>query len=256
MLTALTLVVGARSAGAQDFSLQLKNGLVTLTARDASVPQILDRWAQIGGTTIVNRENLKSAVVTLQLNEVPEGTALAILLRDVGGYILAERVDAGRGASVIDRILILPTSSSVPVRAAAPPAIVGTQDFGSPAEPLIFREPDVQVFREPDVQEPEAPGSAPTGASPVRTRVPQTGSPALGFTPPASPQANPGAAVGSQVEAGGVGIQSPGSSLVPRANPFGATTASVRPGEVTSHVEPPGLPPPGTQTPPLETPER
>ena len=231
---ALTLVLDARGARAQDFSLQLRNGLVTLVARDTAVPQILDRWAQIGGTTIVNRENMKRVVVTLQLTEVPERAALAILLRDVGGYILAERMDDRQGTSVIDRILILPTSTA-PVRGPAPPALVGTQDFGNALEQPspISSAPDVQVFREPDVQEPAPLGSAPTGSNPDRMSMPARGSPTLGFTPPALPQ-----------DAPGVGRSQADTSLLPRANPFGATTASLRPGEVTSQAPPTPVPSP------------
>ena len=224
IVAALTLVVDARESGAQDFSLQLRSGLVTLVARDAAVPQILDRWAQIGGTTIVNRENMKSVVVTLQLNEVPERDALAILLRDVGGYILAERMDDRQSTSVIDRILILPTNTA-PVRGPAPPALAGTQDFGNTPEPPLFREPDVQ--------EPGPLGSAPTGPTPARMRTPERGSPTLGFTPPALPQ-----------DAPGVGRSQADTSLLPRANPFGATTASLRPGEVTSQAPPTPVPSP------------
>ena len=237
MVAALTLVLDARGAGAQDFSLQLRNGLVTLVARDAAVPQILDRWAQIGGTTIVNREGMKSAVVTLQLNEVPERAALAILLRDVGGYILAERMDDRQGASIIDRILILP-SSTVPVRSPALPALVSTQDFGNAPEPQS------PLVREPDIQEPEPLGSAPTGPAAVRMRIPERGTPTLGFSPPALPQGSNVGTMRNQTDAGAGGTNT-GASLVPRANPFGATTASLRPGEVTSQAEPAPIPSPG-----------
>ncbi len=128
-IAALAVVLDPRAAGAQDFSLQIGNGLVTLVARDAPVPQILDRWAQIGGTTFVNRESTKGALVTLQLNEVPERTALAILLRDVGGYILAERLEPGQGTSAIDRVLLFPRTPTAaqpqPSSLVVPPDLTG-----------------------------------------------------------------------------------------------------------------------------------
>ena len=102
----------ARPASAQDFGLYFRDGLVTLVARDVTVPTILTSWARIGNVTVVNGDKIDSALVTLQLVNVPEREALAVLLRNAGGYILAARQEGDqRGVSVFDRILVVAPSA-------------------------------------------------------------------------------------------------------------------------------------------------
>jgi hypothetical protein len=108
---------GVADARAQGSSVRFDNGRVTLDARDVPLRQVLGQWAQVGGVTIVNPDNLPSTIVTLHLVDVPERTALATLLRPVSGYILAARRAGARGPATIDRILILPAGSAT--RAAA-----------------------------------------------------------------------------------------------------------------------------------------
>src|SRR3954470_13527403 len=79
----------ASTAAAQDFILHFRDGLVTLVAREVTVPTILNWWGRIGSATVVNGEKVEGPPIPLQLVDVPESEALAILLRNVGGYILA-----------------------------------------------------------------------------------------------------------------------------------------------------------------------
>src|SRR5713226_8376790 len=74
-----------------DIALTIDNGRVTLVAKDATIPQILAEWARVGQTRIVNAERLTGPPVTLELNGVPEETALGILLRSASGYLLGLR---------------------------------------------------------------------------------------------------------------------------------------------------------------------
>src|SRR5688500_3214849 len=113
----LSIVAGR--ADAQQMTLQIQNGLVTLNAQNVSVRQILAEWARIGGARIVNGEKVAGGPVTLQLSGIPERQALDTILRGVSGYMLASRQAGSTGASAFDRILILPTSSA-PRTAAVP----------------------------------------------------------------------------------------------------------------------------------------
>ncbi|MBA2260268.1 MAG: hypothetical protein H0W18_15355, partial [Acidobacteria bacterium] len=98
MLTAL-----AAPAAAGQLRLTINNGLVTVVAQDVPVSRILSEWARVGQTRIVNGEKLMT-IVSLELIDVPEKTALAIVLRSASGYMAAERKDFVAGASAFDRI--------------------------------------------------------------------------------------------------------------------------------------------------------
>jgi hypothetical protein len=151
---------------AQQLTLRLHDGLVTLDAQNVPVRQILAEWARVGGARVVNGEKVMGGPVTLQLNGVPERQALDIILRGVSGYMLASRQGPGTGLSGFDRILIMPTSSAPRttggVQATAPFAARPTQTFGAPAEsveaPALVEDQDEPEEGDPDVAgEEEAP---------------------------------------------------------------------------------------------------
>jgi hypothetical protein len=106
----------------QPLTLQLTSGRVTLHAQNVPVQTILAQWARLGGAKVVNGDRIVSPPVTLDLENVPERQALDIILRGVSGYVLAARVDGAPGASMYDRIMILPTSAAprTPAPAATP----------------------------------------------------------------------------------------------------------------------------------------
>lgn len=116
----LTVCAGVVSpAAAQGLKLTMANGRVTLIAQDVPLRQILAEWARIGDTRIVNGDKLFGPPLTLELVDYPEGRALDVLLREAAGYMAAPRPAGQAGASVYDRILILPTSKAPAVTAAA-----------------------------------------------------------------------------------------------------------------------------------------
>ena len=84
------LVIGARPVSAE-VQLTMSAGRVTLSAKNATVGQILAEWAKVGQTKIVNAERVPGGPMTLELANVPEVQALEILLRSAGGYVLAPR---------------------------------------------------------------------------------------------------------------------------------------------------------------------
>src|SRR5258705_1573538 len=113
------LIAGSASlAAAGDLKLTLDNGRVTLIAKDVPLRQILDEWARIGKTTIVNGDKLMGPPLTLQLIDRPEREVLDLLLRSASGYIAAQRAVSIADASVFDRVMILPVSRG-PVGVAA-----------------------------------------------------------------------------------------------------------------------------------------
>ena len=119
---ALAFVGGAVLAQAQAPLLQFSGGRVTLHAQNVPVRTILAEWARVGGARIVNAERVAGAPLTLDLDGIPERQALEIILRGVSGYVVAARDPGAPGASMYDRIMILPTSVAPrnPTPATAP----------------------------------------------------------------------------------------------------------------------------------------
>lgn len=133
VLTAV-VVLAALPASAQQLSLDIKDGLVTLHATNASVRQVLAEWAKVGGTRVVGGDRLTGAPLTLSLEGVPEAKALDIVLRGAAGYMAAARAVPGTGRSSYDRILVLATSTP-PAGGGASPAA------GRPQPPRPFGVP-------------------------------------------------------------------------------------------------------------------
>ena len=120
------LVGAAAPVCASDLKLEIRDGLVTLTAKDVSARQILAEWARIGQTRVVNPEFIPSGPVTLQLSAMPERQALAIILRAASGFMAARRAIPVSAASQFDRILIVP---------ARPAPVAATTAAAAPAQP-------------------------------------------------------------------------------------------------------------------------
>src|SRR4051812_26389732 len=105
------LAVGLASpAWAGELKLTMNDGRITLIADDVPLRQILQEWARIGQTRIVNGDKLSGPSMTLQLIDVSEKDALDILLRSASGYIAAPRAIPVANAAAYDRITIMPTS--------------------------------------------------------------------------------------------------------------------------------------------------
>jgi len=119
LATALVTAVAAPAA-AGELRLSMGNGRVTLVAKDVTVREILNEWARVGQTRIVNSEKLTGGPVTLELTDVPEAQALDAILRSAAGYVMAPRLAGSPGSSRYDRIMIL-ASSRPPVVTASNP---------------------------------------------------------------------------------------------------------------------------------------
>ena len=222
MFKALTLAgviwLAAGSTAFAEVQLTIRNGRVSLVAKDATVRQILTEWARVGQTKIVNVERISGGPVTLELKNVWEQQALDVLLRSVSGYMVAPRAVVIANASTFDRIVVMPTSVAprAPVAAAPapvfrPPGIQGLfgQPVGQPEEddsddqpptPNVVaptRGPVFNTFPQPQVINPQQQG-APTATPGVISTQPQVvspqdGAPTVNPPQPAAYQSTPGA---------------------------------------------------------------
>ena len=123
----------AASAAYADVQISINNGRVSVTAKDATVRQILTEWARVGQTQIVNVDRIPGAPMTLELTDAPEDQALNLLLRSVAGYLATPRATTVANTSRFDRIIVMPTAAAprpaVMASAPTPPA------FNAPAQP-------------------------------------------------------------------------------------------------------------------------
>lgn len=189
--------LAAGSTAFADVHITIRNGQVSLVAKDATLRQILTEWARVGQTKIVNVERIPGGPITLELKDVPEQEALDVLLRSVSGYMAAPRATVVANASAFDRIIVMPTSVAprAPAGAAAPPPVFPQQgQFGQPRQveddqdderpvpgviPPNQRGPVFNTFPQPQIINPQQQGMP--GVLPF----PQGGAPA-GDPPPAT----------------------------------------------------------------------
>jgi hypothetical protein len=157
--------LSAPLASAGTVTLAIRDGRVTLVARDATVRQILLEWASVGQTTIVNLDRVPGGPVNLELRDVPEGRALDSVLRSLAGYIAAPKPAGGTGASGFARIVVMPVlatvaSAKAPAaggRSAAPRGDVGRMPWNArQPDPAAEGEGEEEAFDEVIEEDPEA----------------------------------------------------------------------------------------------------
>lgn len=134
-------------AAAGSLTLAIHDGRVTMVAQDVPVRQILNEWARVGQTTIVNADQVFGPPVTMQLVDVPEREALDTLLRSVSGYIAAPRAVALANASLYDRVTIMATSHA-PAMSAVPSPVQTFQrpprGEDEPVNPMLEQQLELQ----------------------------------------------------------------------------------------------------------------
>jgi hypothetical protein len=138
------------SAFAGDLKLTMQNGRVTIIAVDVPLRQILQEWARVGQTRIVNAEKLSGPAMTLQLVDAPERDALDILLRSASGYIAAPRPVQMAGAAIYDRVTIMATSRAPAMTASNIPPPPPT--FQRPPQPIDDSDEPINVSMPPPPQ--------------------------------------------------------------------------------------------------------
>lgn len=246
------LVLGwvALASAQAPLRIQISGGLVTLHAENVPVQTILTEWSRLGGAKIIGGDRIAGAPLTLDLERVPERQALDIILRGVSGYMLAAREPGAAGASMYDRIMILPTSAAP--RNPTPPAVAGPVYPGAPAgvvRPITPRQADDQAENDTDIA-PVNPGydGVPLGR-PVPMPRP-VGMPAVPGVPVAAPVFVPPVVINPNDDQPQLPTQPPPGTVPTPANPFGLPAgSSTRPGVITP--VPPQVPTQGTpRTPP------
>ena len=222
-------LLATSDAAAQKLSLRVEQGLVTLEAENVTVDEVLARWSSLTGLSVVSKNGRGSDIpVSVHVAGIPEREALALVLRDLSGYIMGERRDPRTGMVTIDRVMILPDSAAQP--SAAPPSVrvpaAPQPVFEIAAQPLTLP-PDSNVD-EPDDTDDRPRELAPAisgGSSGTSGAAGASGSPQL-LTPFAVAPAG----------------------VVSDDNPAGLNSPTLRPGETVAAQAPPGPAPP-TPTP-------
>jgi hypothetical protein len=130
-VAAVCAVVGlAAPSIAGQVKLEIRGGLVTLEATDASLREIFNEWARVGQTRVVNADSAPGGLITIRLDGVPERQALETLLRSVGGFLAVARATPQESLSIYDRIMVMPVA-----RPAAAAAFAGGRSTPQPQQP-------------------------------------------------------------------------------------------------------------------------
>ena len=228
-----------------EVQLSLRNGRVTLVAKDATVRQILTEWARVGKLRVVNVERIPGGPLTLEFKDMPEADALNVLLRSLSGYIAAPRTTpAAADASVYSSISVMPTVATAPQRAAA---------SGAPAP---FSPPPTFTQNEDDQDNNNAqarPGAPQQGARPPifsTFPAPQQGNGNANAPRPVLPVVRPGVVGQQQPQPNAntnTNVNEPPVPIAPPQGPPPAAPAAA-PGGLVG-VSAPGMLPPAASQP-------
>ena len=227
MLLAATLSgLGAGTATAAGLTLTIRDGRVSLDAKDVTIRQILTEWARVGKTRIVNVERVTSGPVTLKFDNVPEPDALELVLRALPGYVAAPRSTPVADASMYDRILIMATTTAIAAPATGPGSRLQTGLQQPPSNFTQLRMPGAPLS--PGVM-PQAPVDANETTEAAIAAAAAAGLVTVPAPAPATPGLRP---FGDTVRTPGA-VQPTGSATpaTPTStNPFGASTGTALPG--------------------------
>jgi hypothetical protein len=228
----------ASASAFAEVQVSIRDGLVTIVAKDATVRQIISEWARVGQAKVVNAERIPGGPLTLEMRDVPEALVLDTLLRSAAGYLAAPRAVMASNLSHFDRVVIMPTSSAPRNTAAPPPQYPQPQ----------FVQPPVDDDVDDDRPAPNVAMPVPRGG-PVFNTFPQ---PQV-VNPNANPQGAPMMVPGQMPPAVQVPTeqqQQPVNYPSSPTNPFGGVAV---PGMVAPAPQPQGQPgqivPPGQQQP-------
>ena len=217
------------SAQAPKLELTIQEGRVTLIAQDVPLKDVLQAWARIGDTRIINGDKMLSTRVTLQLRNTPEAAALDILLRSAAGYIAAPRPASHPGPSRYDRITIL--VSSTPPAATAAPAVAMTQPaYQRQTQPQGEAQPSPAYSVPADSNDPQVDAAMPIpasfeGAQPAPSQARPSGSPFAGMHTQlegAQPKASDWAELMKNQGRGGAGVTAAQPGIIPGGRGGGA----------------------------------
>jgi hypothetical protein len=185
LVAALTLIP-VDSPSAQGTHVEFHDGLVTIHAVEATLPEVLTEWVRQGRTRIIGAESVVAPPITLELIRVPERQALDTLLRSVAGYVAGVRPlnttrPATRHESSFDWINILPASTilhpNTPTSDPNAPVVVQVLDgVDVVGVRLVSPAPSSDTSSEAAAESPEA--------APNRLRAPANTLPVAASEPP------------------------------------------------------------------------
>jgi len=208
---AVAFALGTAPASA-DVRVTMRDGRVTVVAKDATLRQILAEWARVGQARIVNGEQVAGGPITIELTDMPERQALDILMRSVGGYLAAPRPTALPNAAFFDRIVVLPAAAprSTSVSSSAPAPLPQPRFQPNPVDD------DAAFQRAPFAPPTPQPAGA---AMPVNAAPQLTPAPAFQPAPPIQPGAPPVGAPIAPAASGPLGSSRPGVIAAPPQQP-------------------------------------
>ena len=96
-VAAALLLSSAMPVWAQAVQLQFHDGRVSMSAQNVPLRTILNEWARVGGTRIVNADRVPAGPVSIEFKDVPERQALDTLLRAASGYMAGPRQPGDAG---------------------------------------------------------------------------------------------------------------------------------------------------------------
>ena len=185
MVQALWLVMAlggqVQPVQARPVDLKFESGRVWMTARRATLAQILTAWSRTGKTKFEGVEKAPSlGPMDVQLAGVPEEEALAFLLKQAGGYTAVVREKPSPVESTFARVVIIASrSAAAPSIAPAPePPPPERSEPPPPPEPGNAVQPALgpDGLPIPDDQQPPPPfRSMPPGFSPPPEPPPPSG---------------------------------------------------------------------------------
>lgn len=107
LITSMSLLLIVPVESSDNVNLSFNDGRVTVVASEVPILTILETWARLGNTRFVNVETLVNESVSISMVDVPEQTALRVLLRAAAGYVVAPKTTDLTGLSSFDKVLIM-----------------------------------------------------------------------------------------------------------------------------------------------------
>src|SRR4051812_26250172 len=102
VVASLLLLASPVAAQSTPVSIQFQDGNVTIrTSGRMPLRTVLQEWARVGRARIVNAEAVTATLDQIELVNVPEQKALAVLLRDISGYAVGARDIVASGSPTI-----------------------------------------------------------------------------------------------------------------------------------------------------------
>lgn len=163
----LSLLPGTPAAAA-DIRIVIADGMVSMTATDATLREILTAWERVGQVRFENRDRLDDARTSIELVNVPEAMALDTLLRPLGGYLAVPRPSRSAHTSIYARVVLVPTSNAA--RSARVSASIDPET--TPPDPSPVGPTPVETTQQPVVgqRRPGRPARPENGLMPVSVR--------------------------------------------------------------------------------------